>query len=232
MTNETLTYHLNIKRYHPLKDPSASESEHRVQFADQRPTVLQALIEIYEKQDPTLSFSYNCRYARCGLCAVEVDEQPVLACVTPLKQGQTIGPLSNLPLSKDLVINRTLLETLFLREKFFRVPNIQTGQAADSPADFLQMKLHPDLETLLSCIECLCCQASCTVLAENNESLYAGPYVFVKLAQLHLDPLDSLDRKAQAAQLGIEACSACGQCVCPQGIDIYNQAIRPLLGQE
>ena len=224
-----LTYHLTIKRYHPGKSSPSYESHHSLQFADERPTVLQALIAIYENEDPTLAFSYNCRYKKCGLCGVEVDGRPALACITPLQDHQTVGPLSNLPLHKDLLVNRVLLETLLMRERIFRMPDTQKDRKETADDNFPIIKLHPSLETLLSCIECLCCHASCPTLKENRSADYAGPFVFVKLAQLHLDPLDSLDRSAQAAHLGIKACSACHRCICPQGIDIYNQAILPLM---
>lgn len=232
MAAGTLTHRLTVKRYHPEKSPSYYESTHSLNFNDKRPTVLQALISIYENMDPTLAFSYNCRYKKCGLCAVEVDGHPALACVTPLQEQQTIGPLSNLPLHKDLVVNRTLLETLLRRERIFRVPEIQKTRTETAGSDFYEVRLHPHQEILLSCIECLCCHANCPVLKDGSSTPYAGPFVFVKLAQLYLDPLDSLDRASQAAQLGIDACSACRQCTCPQGIDIYNQAILPLMGKE
>ena len=229
MRNTSLTYHLTLKRYHPGKASPFYESNYSISFNDERPTVLQALIAIYENEDPTLAFSYNCRYKKCGLCGVEVDGRPTLACVTPLNEHQTIGPLSNLPLCKDLVVNRNLLETLLRRERIFRVTDTQIIRTSPENENFPIFKLHPNLETLLSCIECLCCQASCPALKETWSAVYAGPFVFVKLAQLHLDPIDSLDRSAQASQLGIEGCSGCLQCVCPQGIDIYNQAILPLM---
>ena len=231
MKTEPLARHLTIKRYHPEKSPAYYESNHSLKFNDEKPTVLQALIAIYENIDSTLAFSYNCRYKKCGLCAVEVDGHPSLACITFLREHQTIGPLSNLPLHKDLVINRSLLEALLMRERIFMTKGL--AQESEHPLNhpFPQFRLHPDLETLLSCIECLCCQASCPVLSAGKNTPYAGPFVFVKLAQLHLDPRDSLDRASQAVQLGIEACSGCRQCVCPQNIDIYNQAILPLSGK-
>ncbi len=232
MESESRTYHLTIKRYHASREPAYYESRHVLQFEDERPTVLQALIAIYENEDPDLAFCYNCRYLKCGLCAVEVDGKPVLACVTPLQEGQTIGPLANLPLHRDLVIERRSLQELLLREKIFRVPGTEKNRVEGFIPDFPELKMPPNLEKLLGCIECLCCQASCPTLAESDQlAVYAGPYIFVKLAQLHLDPLDDVDRVAQAARLGIESCRACGRCSCPQDIDIQNQAILPLQGK-
>ena len=36
-------------------------------------TILEALTEIKEKQDPTLSFTCSCRSSICGACAVRVN---------------------------------------------------------------------------------------------------------------------------------------------------------------
>ncbi|MGE5576917.1 MAG: 2Fe-2S iron-sulfur cluster-binding protein [Syntrophothermus sp.] len=47
-------------------------------------TVLTALLYIYENLDSTLAFRHGCRAGRCGLCAVEVNGKPRLACKTPV----------------------------------------------------------------------------------------------------------------------------------------------------
>ena len=43
-------------------------------------TVLEALINIKEKQDPTLSFTCSCRSSICGACAVRVNGNAELSC--------------------------------------------------------------------------------------------------------------------------------------------------------
>lgn len=68
-------------------------------------TVLQALLNIYESQEP-IAFRYGCRFKKCGLCAMEINGRPRLACRTPLKDGLTVKPLRSLPVIRDLVIDR------------------------------------------------------------------------------------------------------------------------------
>ena len=59
---------------------------------------------------------------------------------------------------------------------------------------------------------------------------FGGPLSFVKLAQLHFDPRDSRDRRAQAKALGVRSCLSCRpRCSCPVGVPIYRAAIEPLL---
>lgn len=223
---------IHLKRFHPYRDPSYYTHSFEVPLRE-RSTVLEALIYIYENTDSTLAFSFSCRYERCGLCAVMVDGRPALACVTLLEDGQEIAPLRNLPLLKDLVVLREPLEALIQVERIFPVDGegrpYEGGTQNTGAVNFPVLKFDPYLDKLLGCMECLCCHASCPVLAEEGLEEFAGPYIFVKMAQLHYDPRDTVDRAAQAKRLGVEKCRSCGRCTCPQGIEIYEKAILPFL---
>ncbi|UCD58851.1 MAG: 4Fe-4S dicluster domain-containing protein, partial [Candidatus Hydrogenedentota bacterium] len=83
---------------------------------------------------------------------------------------------------------------------------------------------------LVGCLECLACNSTCPNYDFDENSL-AGPYVFVKLAQLHLDPRNTIDRRAQARELGIGKCTDCDKCSCIHGINIHRDAIGVLLKQ-
>lgn len=238
---------VNIKRFHPQKNPSYFVQSFDVPVQE-KSTVLQALLYIYENIDPTLSFSFSCRYEKCGLCALMINGKASLACVSTLQEGQEITHLDNLSPVKDLVVSRAPLEELIQREKIFSVqePPVIPSQASQGSIceegikkdgggevgtgiNFPVLELDPYLDKLLGCTECLCCHASCPVLKVEGLEQFAGPYIFVKLAQLYLDPRDTLDRAAQAKRLGIEKCRSCGKCFCPQGIDIYEKAISLLM---
>ncbi|MGE5576918.1 MAG: 4Fe-4S dicluster domain-containing protein [Syntrophothermus sp.] len=79
----------------------------------------------------------------------------------------------------------------------------------------------------MACTECLCCLAACPRYHYEDPS-FGGPYLFVKLAQLHSDPRDAADRRKQAWEMGIGECEGCGKCYCPNGVDIFKKAIGPL----
>lgn len=180
-------------------------------------TVLEALHYIYEGPDPELAYRYGCRYRRCGLCGVMVDGKPRLACKEKLQTVNEIAPLTGLPLLRSLVVDRTsYMERL---SKLYLFPR---GEE-DEPLGTLWE--HPLHSNLMNCVECLCCVSSCPVCVVDDD--FAGPYAFVKLAQLHLDSRDQADRKAQAAELGISACRDCRRCRCPNGIKLH-QAIMIL----
>ncbi len=83
------------------------------------------------------------------------------------------------------------------------------------------------------CIECFLCQNVCHVIRdhEENKPRYAGPRFFVRLAELEMHPLDTLDRREYIrSDMGIGLCNITKCCteVCPEEIHITDNAIIPL----
>jgi succinate dehydrogenase/fumarate reductase iron-sulfur protein len=187
-----------------------------------RTTVLEALMYIYENMDPTLGFRFGCRFDKCGLCAVEVNGKPRMGCFTDVKEGMRISPLRGMPVVRDLVIDRGAFFRA-LRELELYIPD--QGEFSE-PQVLEQSETH---KKLLSCVECLGCNATCPAYDFDRNPL-AGPYLFVKLAQLHLDPRNRIDRRKQARELGVDACAECGKCTCIHGINIRKNAIELLAG--
>ena len=213
---------ISIRRYDPEKD-----SEPRwVQYSapeGERVTVLETLMHVYENLDSTLAFRFGCRFNKCGLCAVEVDGKPRMGCFTEIRDGMKIAPLSGMPVVRDLVIDRTaFFETL--RELKIYIPE---QESASEPQTIREPEAH---RNLAGCVECLSCNATCPNYDFAKNSL-AGPYVLVKLAQLHFDPRNTIDRSVQAKKLGVDKCAECGTCYCIHGIDIRRDAISVLAGE-
>ena len=82
------------------------------------------------------------------------------------------------------------------------------------------------------CIECYLCQDVCHVLRDHHEhDRFAGPRFYVHVAALEMHPLDVEDRvdDLRAAQ-GIGFCNITKCCtkVCPESIQITDNAIIPL----
>lgn len=213
MSNKRIT----VSRYSP-GDNTYDKSEYDLPSM-QDATVLQALQYIYEELDPTLAFRYGCRYNHCGLCGVMVDGKPRLACKVKLEHANEIAPLANLPLLRDLVVNRPAY--------FQTLQGLKLYPQYESTEPLAELQENPLHKNLMNCLECLCCVASCP---EGNLG-GSGPYLFVKLAQLHLDPRDQTDRQAQARELGAERCYACSKCACPNGIRL-KEAVAALLDRK
>ncbi|MBI5119213.1 hypothetical protein HZA56_22325 [Candidatus Poribacteria bacterium] len=185
-------------------------------------TVLQVLLHIYENRDSTLAFRYGCRCAKCGECAVEVNGRPSLACLTKATPGMRISPLRNLPPVRDLIVDRSPLDKRLSTQRLYVSAAVCEALGA--------MRIPEVYRRLAGCLECYGCVSTCSQFDWKNEG-FGGPYVFVKLAQLHLDPRDTEDRRAQAASLGIRRCSSCRECRCVKGIPIRRDAIGILLGE-
>jgi succinate dehydrogenase/fumarate reductase iron-sulfur protein len=210
---------ISVKRYTPEKDEDPKWIGYTVPIGD-RTTVLESLMYIYEHLDPTLAFRFGCRYDTCGLCAVEANGKPRMACLTKAKEGMKIGPLARLPLVRDLVIDRTAFFNELHELKLF-IPD-QKNLSEHPPLNEPEMRRR-----LLLCVECLACNATCPEYKFKTNS-FPGPYALVKLAQMHLDTRNVIDRQAQAKNLGIDKCAQCTQCYCIHGINIRRDVIKVL----
>lgn len=215
-----MTARIRVQRWDPERGGTPSVETYEVPI-EEGATVLGALLHVYEVHDSSLAFRYACRNVACGLCAVDVDGRPRLACATPLGDGMTIRPLRRLPVARDLVVERDwimpFLERLDLYPPAAPAEGEWPGPVA-VPKEYTQLG---------ACTECLICLAGCPSYEHGRDDL-GGPYHFVKLAQMHWDPRNTIDRRAQAAGLGIDRCAACRQCRCPLGVPIQRAAIASL----
>jgi succinate dehydrogenase/fumarate reductase iron-sulfur protein len=214
---------IRVQRWDPERGGQPALVTYEVPM-EEGATVLGALLHVYEANDSSLALRFACRNVACGLCAVDVDGRPRLACTTPLKDGMTIRPLRRLPVARDLSVERDWI--LPLLERLALYPPAAPS-ASEWPAAFAVPKEHTQLS---SCIECLICLASCPSYEHGRDDL-GGPYHFVKLAQMHWEPRNMIDRRAQAAGLAIGRCSECRRCRCPLGVPIQKAAIAPLMAR-
>ena len=71
-----------------------------------RMRVLDALNWIAEHAATDLAYRWFCGSKMCGTCAVRMNGREVLACWEAVEPGMTIEPLRNLPVIRDLVVDR------------------------------------------------------------------------------------------------------------------------------
>lgn len=211
---------IGILRYNPEKEKEPRIVSYLVPEGA-RTTVLDALIGIYTEIDSTLAFRYSCRYQKCGLCSCMVDDRAKCSCMVSIKNGMELRPLSGLPVLRDLVIDRRFALDFLSRYQVY----IPEREVCKGPENLNTTQTY---HHLFGCKECLCCLSHCPRYSFERAPFF-GPYFFVKLAQLHFDPRDGIDRIAQAKTLGISQCRDCGKCYCSYGIRIYQAAIQPLL---
>ena len=101
-----------IYRYDPDTDVNPRLDTVEVDLDDCGPMVLDALVWIKNKVDPTLAFRRSCREGVCGSCAMNMDGTNWLACtrfISDMSSPATIYPLANMRIIKDLVPDQTHL---------------------------------------------------------------------------------------------------------------------------
>jgi fumarate reductase (CoM/CoB) subunit B len=208
---KTLT--VRVLRFDPEKDKESHFETYTVKVNDGA-RVLHVLHAIHDDLDPTLSYRYSCASGQCGSCAVNVNGNPVLACMEEAQDGITIEPV-NLPVKKDLIVdllpNLAAITPLKPAKKPVRV----TKKAIDA------------IKPLKDCIECLACVSVCPAM---DVTKFLGPTAMRQEMRLALDPRNIDDRITAAVQEGLFTCTSCQACwkVCPKNIEIPGKAIEKL----
>jgi succinate dehydrogenase / fumarate reductase iron-sulfur subunit len=156
----TRVRHFRIYRYDPDADASPRIDNFEVDLDDCGPMVLDALIWIKDKVDPTLSFRRSCREGVCGSCAMNMDGTNWLACtrfINDLDEPATIYPLTSRRIIKDLVPD---LDELFAQYEMIE-PWLHT-KTPDPGAERLQSpEERARIDGYYECILCFCCTSAC-----------------------------------------------------------------------
>jgi succinate dehydrogenase/fumarate reductase iron-sulfur protein len=192
-----------------------------------RMRVLDALNWIAENEATDLAYRWFCGSKMCGTCAVRMNGREVLACWEAAEPSMKIEPLRNLPVIRDLIVDRAPYERKIASFAPW-IERIAPYPGFPEPLTHKQMK---SVSKALDCISCMACYSACPVIALGDLTDFAGPAPLVQLSQTALDPRNDPDKARRAlAQSGIFNCVSCYKCeeVCPAGIPIVSQVIEPL----
>jgi succinate dehydrogenase/fumarate reductase iron-sulfur protein len=192
--------------------------------------VLDALNHIAEHDAPDLAFRWFCGTKMCGTCALRMNGREVLACWEAVEPEMILEPLRNLPVIRDLVVDRSLYER--------RVAAFEPWIERSIPyPGFPEALAHVDIKNAskaLDCISCMACYSACPVIGVGDLTDFAGPAPLVQLGQTALDPRNDPQKVRRALQRsGIFNCVSCYKCeeVCPASIPIVTRVIEPLKAQ-
>ena len=179
-----------IYRYDPDGQSNPRVDTYFVDRGDCGPMILDALIWIKSKIDPTLTFRRSCREGICGSCAMNIDGSNTLACTRGMDEVAhpiKIYPLPHMAVVKDLVPDLTNF--------YAQHASIQPWLQTVSPTPQKEWKQSHDdrqkLDGLYECILCACCSTSCPSYWWNSDR-YLGP---AALLQAHRWIMDSRDEK-------------------------------------
>ncbi len=185
---------------------------------DKVKTLLEALFQIKEEIDSTLTFDSGCKSGVCGCCSVRVNGKEKLACSYNIQDNDLIEPLKYYPIKKDLLVDKSKSLELLKREKAY---------IKEYKEEILDTKDEELTQTQSDCILCSSCYSACPVIEVKEEFL--GPFALTRAYRY------SVDKRAKELKAiidsiqdsGIWDCTLCNECtlVCPMGIDPKNDIV-------
>ena len=223
---------LKVKRHDPARGDAGYSSY--VIDAPENVTLLDALINVREYHDGTLALRCSCRSAICGSCSMKVDGQARLACRTKViamtggdeEHEITVGPMGNMPVVKDLVVDMELFWAKVRQVD----PYIQPSTPPPAGEEYrVPNEAMLDLTHTMNCIMCGACVSDCTVLEVDKN--FIAPAALAKAYRVAADPRDGETHerlKELSEYSGIWDCTRCNMCVevCPKGVAPMNRILQ------
>ncbi|GLK82368.1 succinate dehydrogenase iron-sulfur subunit [Ancylobacter defluvii] len=186
-TNRLTEY--RIYRWNPDDGKNPHVDTYYVDRDDCGPMVLDGLIYIKNKIDPTLTFRRSCREGICGSCAMNIDGTNTLACLKSMDdvtaKSVNIYPLPHMPVVKDLVPDLTQ----FYAQHASVEPWLHTKTPAPEKEWPQGRQDREKLDGLYECILCACCSTSCPSYWWNGDR-YLGPAALLQAYRWLIDSRD------------------------------------------
>lgn len=179
-----------VYRWNPDDNKNPRTDTYEVDTTACGPMVLDALINIKDQIDQTLTFRRSCREGVCGSCAMNIDGANTLACtksIEDIRGDVKIYPLPHLEVVKDLVADLSHFYAQYASIK----PWLQTV-TPEPQAEWKQS--HEDREKidgLYECILCACCSTSCPSYWWNGDR-YLGPAALLQAYRWIVDSRDEM----------------------------------------
>jgi len=163
-----------VYRWNPDDPANPRVDTYFVDRDDCGPMILDALIWIKNKVDPTLTFRRSCREGVCGSCAMNIDGTNTLACTKHMDDVKSspirVYPLPHQPVVKDLVPD---LSNFYAQYASIE-PWLHTSTSTPEKEWKQSVDDRAKLDGLYECILCACCSTSCPSYWWNSDR-YLGP---------------------------------------------------------
>jgi succinate dehydrogenase (ubiquinone) iron-sulfur subunit len=163
------------------------------------PMVLDALFQIKNQHDSTLSYRRSCREGICGSCSMNINGTNTLACLQPIMDDGkqlTIYPLPHLDVIKDLVPD---LNQIYKHYQSIEPWLKRKDGSKDGSKEIVQtVQDRKKLDGLYECILCFCCTTSCPSYWWNGDK-YLGPAVLMQAYRWITDSRDQYTKERLAA---------------------------------
>ncbi len=234
---------LKIWRQTGNASPSIAPYELEV---DPGSTILDCLNQIKWHHDGTLAFRKNCRNTICGSCTMKINGRSALACKENVghevrRSGKldssqppasnpchdmpeiTVGPMGNLPVIKDLVVDMQG----FWNNLYAIKPCVSHVNQQVPEREFLQTPFERSkLDAMGNCILCGACYSECNAVQVNPQ--FVGPHALAKAQRLLADNRDTQTEERLEnynSIQGVWGCTRCYYCnsVCPMDVAPMDQ---------
>ena len=177
-----------IYRWDPDEGGNPRLDTYFVDRDDCGPMILDAIIWIKNKIDPTLTFRRSCREGVCGSCSMNVNGVNTLACTRVI--DEVAAPVKIYPLPHQAVIKDLVSD---LSNFYAQHAAVEPWLHTETPApqqEWLQSHAEREkLDGLYECILCACCSTSCPSYWWNPER-YMGPAALLQAYRWIADSRD------------------------------------------
>ena len=188
LDNSEVTRTFRVYRYNPDTKDNPTIDTYHVDMEQCGPMILDALIYIKDRIDPTLTFRRSCREGICGSCAMNIDGVNTLACtrgIGEVKGEVSIYPLPHMPVIKDLIPDLTN----FYAQHASVMPWLETKSKAPEKEWKQSIEDRKKLDDLYECVMCACCSTSCPSYWWNSDK-YLGPAALLHAYRWLVDTRD------------------------------------------
>ncbi|MEO6967136.1 MAG: succinate dehydrogenase iron-sulfur subunit [Rhodanobacteraceae bacterium] len=212
----------DVYRYDPDSPENPRIDTYHVDLDDCGPMVLDALIWIKNKIDPTLTFRRSCREGICGSCSMNIDGTNWLACtrfIDDTDNTAMIYPLANMPIIKDLVGDQTHLFAQYAAIK----PWLRTNTPEPARERLQSPQQRSKIDGYYECILCFCCTSGCPSHWWNGDR-FLGPAVLLQAWRWLADSRDEATAERLDDMRGtfrLYGCHTILNCTrtCPKGLN-------------
>ena len=139
----------------------------------------------------------------------------------------TIQPLKTFPTIRDLVT-----DVSWNYEQNKKIPPFKPRPREKDGNHYMMQRDVDRIQEFRKCIECYLCQNVCHVLRDHDKKdQFVGPRFMIRLPSLEMHPLDTADRISNTKNdhgSGLCNITRCCTDVCPEHIQITDNAIIPL----
>lgn len=219
----------SIYRYNPETDAKPYMRDYELELHSSTKFLLDALVQIKNEVDDSLSLRRSCREGVCGSDGVNINGKNGLACITSLaelKEPIVVKPLPGLPVIRDLVVD--------MSQFFKQYRSVKPYLISDDPVPLKERRQSPEdraeLDGLYECVLCACCSTSCPSFWWNPDK-FVGPAGLLQAYRFIADTRDTrtnerLDNLDDAYRLF--RCHTIMNCVdsCPKGLNPTKAIVK------